>query len=675
MFESKSVGEPVMSEAQRKAEKQRRRQSWNDFVIPRNVLEKQKGLKENIGAVKLFAGGIESECIRCGVRSRTDPVAALRSLLDAHAEVREKLTQSGEDRNLTLFSQLEREFAQYWEMATVLIEVGSTGQSALQSVQSSPTRSRRVTLASDEAKAMGDMMRSASGLSNDLLTLTPRKTSLPDPQDMGDSGPPRISPPDQWRASTGRQDLSKRQLEVLRTMLRTPVSDPARPTLGSRQSSAISTVSARSAQSEILNPAAAATATMRHAPRPFPPVRTDTERSDTSQTRIRLPSDESTYVIPSANYPTEGAAGLSRQAKRRSSKAGLAGLKDFLRGLRNQRSTSDEKSTRTPSKLGLPNGLARNPSDTSNATSASRHPSPPASPTSPTTDTLGRGEQVSYPTSRSTFSALGPPSQRKVRNPSPTKDEAKRPSIRNIFRTSSGNWSELVRGDKERKDKEAGKNGDPSEGRPNMDDTAGSIKTASSGTMRNVPLANTAPRTAPPRPSADWPGSGPDTIPDLGLAQADEGTRDETVRPGRKSRIVGLGWPDEALPPVPGTPPGLPREREPPTSPTSPIWAGFQKKGSASPTKTRQRDMKTMSDSPEMISRADRILQEREGGGAYSTQEKQKQKRVGAGDAEDVVVALTPENLPVLLEYLRQCEGKLKEWRVRAEAISGGQRG
>lgn len=68
-----------MSEAQRKAEKQRRRQSWNDFVIPRNVLEKQKGLKENIGAVKMFAGGIESEPVRCGVRlalilsQRSDP--------------------------------------------------------------------------------------------------------------------------------------------------------------------------------------------------------------------------------------------------------------------------------------------------------------------------------------------------------------------------------------------------------------------------------------------------------------------------------------------------------------------------------------------------------------------------------------------------------------------------
>jgi hypothetical protein len=602
------------------------------------------------------------------LQARTDPVAALRSLLDAHAEVREKVTQSGKDRDLSLFAQLEREFAQYWEMATVLMEVGSTGQSALQSAQSSPTRSRRVTLASDEAKAMGNMMRSASGRSGDLLALTPRKTSLPDSQDMGDSGPPRISPPDQWRASTGRQDLSKRQLEVLRTMLRTPVSDPARPTLGSRQSSAISTVSARSAQSEMLP---AATATMRHASRLFPPVRTDTERSDASQTRIRLPSDESTYVVPSANYPTEGAGGLSRQLKRRSSKAGLAGLKDFLRSLRNQRSTSDEKGTRTPSKLGLPNGLARNPSDTSNATSASRHPSPPASPTSPTTDTLGRGEQVLYPTSRSTFSALGPPSQRKVRNPSPTKGEAKRPSIRNIFRTSSGNWSELVRGDKERKEKEAGRNGDPSDEKPSTDETTDTRKATLPPTMRHVPLGSTAPRTAPPRPSADWPGSGNDAMPGLGLSQVDEGSRDETVRPSRKSRIVGLGWPDEALPPVPGTPPGLPREREPPTSPTSPIWAGFPKQASTSPTRTRQRDTKTVPDSPEMIS-ANRISPG-EDGGAYRTQEKQKQKSGVTGNAEDVVVALTPENLPVLLEYLRQCEGKLKEWRVRAEAISSGQ--
>lgn len=44
-----------------KQDKQRRRQSWADFVIPKDVLEKQKGLKEGIGAVKTFSGGVVSE--------------------------------------------------------------------------------------------------------------------------------------------------------------------------------------------------------------------------------------------------------------------------------------------------------------------------------------------------------------------------------------------------------------------------------------------------------------------------------------------------------------------------------------------------------------------------------------------------------------------------------------
>jgi hypothetical protein len=39
------------------------------------------------------------------------------------------------------------------------------------------------------------------------------------------------------------------------------------------------------------------------------------------------------------------------------------------------------------------------------------------------------------------------------------------------------------------------------------------------------------------------------------------------------------------------------------------------------------------------------------------------------------MIALTPENLPVLLEYLRQCEGQLREWRKRVEALDLGDRG
>lgn len=42
-----------------KSDKERRRQSWNDFVIPRNVLDKQRELKKGIEGVKRFANGVE----------------------------------------------------------------------------------------------------------------------------------------------------------------------------------------------------------------------------------------------------------------------------------------------------------------------------------------------------------------------------------------------------------------------------------------------------------------------------------------------------------------------------------------------------------------------------------------------------------------------------------------
>jgi hypothetical protein len=45
----------------RGATRERRRLSFNDFVIPDQVLAKQKELKRGIGAVKKFAGGVQCE--------------------------------------------------------------------------------------------------------------------------------------------------------------------------------------------------------------------------------------------------------------------------------------------------------------------------------------------------------------------------------------------------------------------------------------------------------------------------------------------------------------------------------------------------------------------------------------------------------------------------------------
>ena len=55
-----------------KEDKERRRQSWNDFVIPRNVLEKQKELKEGIRGVRKFASGVEGELSRSSLFAIAD---------------------------------------------------------------------------------------------------------------------------------------------------------------------------------------------------------------------------------------------------------------------------------------------------------------------------------------------------------------------------------------------------------------------------------------------------------------------------------------------------------------------------------------------------------------------------------------------------------------------------
>jgi hypothetical protein len=46
-----------------KNDKERRRQSWNDFVIPKSIMEMQSGLNKNRSAIKQFDAGIKRECI------------------------------------------------------------------------------------------------------------------------------------------------------------------------------------------------------------------------------------------------------------------------------------------------------------------------------------------------------------------------------------------------------------------------------------------------------------------------------------------------------------------------------------------------------------------------------------------------------------------------------------
>lgn len=53
----------------------------------------------------------------------------------------------------------------------------------------------------------------------------------------------------------------------------------------------------------------------------------------------------------------------------------------------------------------------------------------------------------------------------------------------------------------------------------------------------------------------------------------------------------------------------------------------------------------------------------------------EEREEVLEGEGEDpeegMILALTPENLPVLLEYLRQCQRFLGEWKGRVEVLAG----
>lgn len=438
----------------------------------------------------------------------------------------------------------------------MLIEVGNTGATGTGSNRASSdtadrrtsSRSRRITLASDEARAMGDALRSASdGTPASDPSNTYRKKSMPDPSDLaaGAVSPPRATP-EQWRASTGRQELSKRQLEVLRTMLATPVSDRERPPSSARAGSSLSTTSNTDKPTQTV----LATATMRQMSR--------STTSDRSASGVDFPSPAgSTYIVTSDTFPSPATASTLANPKR-ASRAGLAGLKDYLRSMKGKPDSP------SPSPANRPIPVF----------------GPPRSPTS----------GLDYPQTAIGSRFTDSPSPRPhVPAPPPSAGligkQHKRPSIRNIFRASSGTWNDLVRNDK--------------------------------------PTSGSTPSPLPRQPSRPELSTRKSSLPSTAEVEteAEGGGQEQTVRQGRKSRVIGLGWPDMDD-----------------SSQAGPATAASTPPRPAGPMRRSTTSDKT--DIPD-----------------HSHQ-----------DEVELTVALTPENLPVLLDYLRTCERMLSHWKERAVA-------
>ncbi|KAI0058156.1 hypothetical protein BV25DRAFT_1296420 [Artomyces pyxidatus] len=215
-----------------------RRNSLGDLKIPARISQAQVGLKRDLGMVRDFAAGVEQlKELQSIYQTLVQEAQAIvieshpptRATSPAFFSIPRPGSRARSNTNptpgtahpmkqfaSTLYS-IDHKYKISWECAELLIELGGgtpTPMSPPHSTTSAPahdipvesmngrkSRERAVTLAGDESAP-------------------PFSISFP--------GPPLASPPNpEWRASTGRNDLSQRQLWLLRDMLHKQDSSPS----------------------------------------------------------------------------------------------------------------------------------------------------------------------------------------------------------------------------------------------------------------------------------------------------------------------------------------------------------------------------------------------------------------------------------------------------------------
>ncbi|KAJ9110316.1 hypothetical protein QFC19_001719 [Naganishia cerealis] len=195
-----------------------RRSSMGDLKIPSRVVSAQKGLKEEIGAMKQFAAGIQD----------------LKALMAQHTILRVKQDRSGANDVL-----LDITYAPWWSLADLLVQLGETGSISTAVVRpafdSDDTesradirRQRRITLApgsvlpSPHQSALTIDTESSSSLIQGAIHATEPSCSSEPASESPAGRATQRSISNAWRASTGQIDFSFTQLEELRAILEKP---------------------------------------------------------------------------------------------------------------------------------------------------------------------------------------------------------------------------------------------------------------------------------------------------------------------------------------------------------------------------------------------------------------------------------------------------------------------
>ncbi|KAF4580023.1 hypothetical protein EYR36_001843 [Pleurotus pulmonarius] len=317
-----------------------RRNSLGDLKIPARISQAQVSLKRDLGMVREFASNIEREAVFHFNSSKflTIPselkdlqaeyhslVLEVQGILDAQAQAFAHQPPATQSRSISptifpfgrrhrsntnpsntpgsasphhnykqlasAFYTLNSKYRITWECAELLMELAGGAQPSATSGPTSSVsapvvpgvgasglkgRERAITLAGDESKPP-----------------TPTPGSAPS---SSQHGPPLASPTNMaWRASTGRHDLSQRQLVLLKEML------------NNADSSFVG--------DDVITEEARASSTM---------VNREWKWGDAMNSTVTLPSEE-----------TSASASASVAAKkRRSSRLGMTGLRDLLRSLK-----------------------------------------------------------------------------------------------------------------------------------------------------------------------------------------------------------------------------------------------------------------------------------------------------------------------------------------------------
>ncbi|KAH9927892.1 hypothetical protein B0H21DRAFT_894832 [Amylocystis lapponica] len=291
-----------------------RRNSLGDLKIPPRISQAQVGLRRDLGMVREFAASVEQlkQLLATYSSLLGEVQAAIHSTQPAPSRAispnlfntpKPAAARARSNTNpvsplsyrelTTAFHHIEAKYQLSWECAELLIELGGGGGPASEPPTSPPPHA--TISASSAAPPTPIEGRKSRERAITLAGDEPKPIVAASPSTLG--SPPLASPPSTyWRASTGRHDLSHRQLLLLREMLNTSDSSTA----------FAPTVEPRIPEEEHV-------------------INRNWRWGDAMNSTVTLPSEES---APAAGNDT------TTGKRRRGSRLGMKGLRDMLKSLK-----------------------------------------------------------------------------------------------------------------------------------------------------------------------------------------------------------------------------------------------------------------------------------------------------------------------------------------------------